>query len=98
MNTETATDETTLKATTMEDIKTVRRLLKTDAVAEIIRERDKARGQRDRLAGALRQYAWPCSDAELAHHCASASPSFSVEAQRVMKRRKALQSLTTNAQ
>ena len=50
--------------------------------------------QRDRLAEALRRYAWPCSDAELAHHCASASPSFSVEAQREMKRRNALQSLT----
>ena len=50
--------------------------------------------QRDRLAEALRRYAWPCSDAELAHHCASASLSFSVEAQREMKRRNALQSLT----
>jgi hypothetical protein len=50
--------------------------------------------QRDRMAEALRRYAWPCSDAELAHHCASASPSFSVEAQREMKRRNALQSLT----
>jgi hypothetical protein len=54
--------------------------------------------QRDRLAEALRRYAWPCSDAELAHHCASASPSCSVEAQREMKRRNALQSLTPNAE
>jgi hypothetical protein len=51
--------------------------------------------QRDRLAEALNMYAWPCSDEELSHHCCSASPSFSVEAQREMKRRKALQSLTT---
>jgi hypothetical protein len=52
--------------------------------------------QRDRLAKALNMYGWPCSDEELAHHCASACRSSSVEAQREMKRRKALQSLTPN--
>ncbi len=50
--------------------------------------------QRDRLAKALNMYAWPCSNEELSHYCCSASPSFSVEAQREMKRRNALQSLT----
>jgi hypothetical protein len=62
---------------------------------ELERELTAVTEQRDRLAEALNMYAWPCSDEELSHHCCSASPSFSVEAQREMKRRKALQSLTT---
>ena len=49
--------------------------------------------QRDRLAVALNMYAWPCSDEELSHHCCSPSPSFSIQAQREMRRRKTLQSL-----
>jgi hypothetical protein len=65
-----------------------------DFARQLERELATVTAQRDRLAETLRRYAWPCSDAELAHHCASASPSFSVEAQREMKRRNALQSLT----
>jgi chromosome segregation ATPase len=60
----------------------------------IVDEANQFREQRDRLAEALRPYAWQCSDAELAKFCASALPSFSIKAQREMKRRNALQSLT----